>query len=402
MKKLFLIARHEFMHMVHQRSFLLTTLGLPLLIVLIGLVSVSTAESAVAAHAIGYFDPDSVLGNPAISRVYYGDTEHTISAYDDRTKAEAAVENGEIDALFVVGSSYAQDGALQVVYWEESPSDTVYSIWNQFARQALTANYDADVASRLTWGFNITGESLSGEEKFSNEGIPSFVVAMVAAILFIIASLMSSGYLLQAVVGEKENRTIEVMASTVTPEQLVGGKTLGLLAVALAQIAVWVLSGLLAFDMFAPDDFANLTFDLGNLALLAFYFIPSFALLGGMMVAIGAASTEARQAQQLSGPISMLFVLPLMLITLFFVAPESPIVMALTLFPTTSFVAVAVLMSMGEVAVWQIVVGQVLLWASAVGMVWVAARVFRMGMLRTGQRLSWQQIRVGLRGGNVS
>jgi len=388
--------------MVHKRSFMLTTLGLPLLIVIISLVSANTAESAMSPITIGYFDPDSVLGNASVTSVYYDEAEHTIIRYDDRTQAETAVENGDVKALFVVGSSYAQDGALQVVYWDQSPSDDVFSVWNQFARQALTANYDSDVANRLIYGFNLTGESLSGEEKFSNEGVPSFVIAMFAAILFIVASLMSSGYLLQAVVGEKENRTIEVMASTVTPEQLIGGKTLGLLAVALVQIVVWLFAGLFAFKMFAPDDFAKLSVDVGNLALLALYFVPSFALLGGMMVAIGAASTEARQAQQLSGPISMLFVLPLMMIVLFFVAPESPIVLAMTLFPTTSFVAVAMLVSMGSVAAWQIIVGQVLLWASAVGMVWVAARIFRMGMLRTGQRMSWQQIRAGLRGGDIS
>jgi len=93
-----------------------------------------------------------------------------------------------------------------------------------------------------------------------------------------------------------------------------------------------------------------------------------------------------------------LFVLPYFVIMLFFVNPDGPLPVALTLFPPTSYIAITLRWGMGEVPLWQIVLSLVLLVGAALFAVWAAARVFRVGMLSYGQRLSLRAVVAAVRG----
>ncbi|NTU65302.1 MAG: ABC transporter permease [Chloroflexi bacterium] len=120
---------------------------------------------------------------------------------------------------------------------------------------------------------------------------------------------------------------------------------------------------------------------------LAVFFVPTYALISGMMIAVGSMVTETRQGQQISGAISMLFTLPFFFMVVFFSAPNSPLATILTIFPTTSFLTIALRWGMTTIPLWEMIVGWVLVTASAVFMVWAASRIFRLGMLQYGQRL---------------
>jgi ABC-2 type transport system permease protein len=130
---------------------------------------------------------------------------------------------------------------------------------------------------------------------------------------------------------------------------------------------------------------------------LALFFLPTFALIAGMMIAVGSVVTDTRQGQQISGALSMLFTLPFFFMIVFFTAPNSTIATMLTIFPTTSFLTIALRWSMTTIPLWQMIVGWVLTTASALFMVWVAARTFRLGMLNYGQRLDARSVLRALR-----
>jgi ABC-2 type transport system permease protein len=116
------------------------------------------------------------------------------------------------------------------------------------------------------------------------------------------------------------------------------------------------------------------------------------------MIAIGSAVTEIQQGQQVAGLLSLTFTLPLFILPVIFENPGHPLAVALTLFPTTSFLTVSLRWGLGSIPVWQIALGWAILVTSVLGMVWVAARVFRASMLRYGQPLSWQSLVSALRG----
>ena len=122
--------------------------------------------------------------------------------------------------------------------------------------------------------------------------------------------------------------------------------------------------------------------------IIVLFFLPSYALVAGLMTAIGGAVTEVRQGQQVAGIVNMLFVAPLFVLPVLMAAPNSPLSIGLTLFPTTAFVTVALRWSFSAVPLWQLVASWGILFLTALGSLWASARIFRAGMLRYGQPLS--------------
>jgi ABC-2 type transport system permease protein len=219
-------------------------------------------------------------------------------------------------------------------------------------------------------------------------------------VLFVVAIMTSSGYLLQAVTTEKENRTMEVLVTSMTPEQLLGGKALGLMGVSLTQLGLWAITAVVGLVVAArlSGEVRLGRMPWSTAGVILAYFVPAFALVGGTMAAIGSAVSEYRQGQQIAGILSIMFMAPLFLIALIMTEPNSPIIVALTLFPTTAFLTVVLRWSVTIVPLWQMVASWLLLVAAAVGSVWAAARILHVGMLRYGQRLDLGEVVAALGG----
>jgi ABC-2 type transport system permease protein len=120
---------------------------------------------------------------------------------------------------------------------------------------------------------------------------------------------------------------------------------------------------------------------------MALFFLPTYALIAGLMIALGSLVADHQQAQQLSSLVTLPFMLPFFFMVLVFTSPNSPLLVALTLFPPTAFTSVAMRWGMTAIPIWQLVLSWVLLVATALASIAFAARVFRLGMLRYGQGL---------------
>jgi ABC-2 type transport system permease protein len=243
---------------------------------------------------------------------------------------------------------------------------------------------------RVLEGINLTVRSADGRREAGGMDVINLFMPFVAGMFFVFAVMASAGYLLQAVTDEKENRTVEIMVTSLTPEQLIGGKAAGLIAVALSQFFVWTLAvvvGLVVGAQFL-EPLQAIRVPWTFLVVMALYFLPAFCLVAGMMTAIGSMVTERQQGQQIAGVINMLFVLPFFFAGLAFFNPDSPILVIMTLFPTTAFITVALRWGMTVVPAWQLIASWMVLVATAGLSVWASARIFRVGMLRYGQRIS--------------
>ena len=216
------------------------------------------------------------------------------------------------------------------------------------------------------------------------------ILPFVIGFFFIMVVMSSGGYLLQAVTTEKENRMVEIMMTSVSPLQLIGGKALGLIGVALTQIGVWMiaLAVALVWGSAQVSWLREIEVPVSTIALAALFFLPTYVLLAGMMITVGSMVTELQHGQQIAGFFNLLFAVPFFFLILVFTQPDSPIMVALTLFPTTSMMTIAMRWGATAIPAWQLLLSYVLLVASAVGSIWLAARVFRVGMLRYGQPLS--------------
>jgi ABC-2 type transport system permease protein len=217
---------------------------------------------------------------------------------------------------------------------------------------------------------------------------------MLAAILLIISINTSGGYLLQALVEEKENRTMEMIVTSVSPMQLMAGKIVGNLSVGLTQIGAWlavVIIALVIVVRFIPLG-EGFQLDAGYLGLLILVMLPAFVMISALMALVGATATEAREAQQIAGLFTLPLAVPLWFVSAIIANPNSALSIGLSLFPLTAPLAISLRAGYTDIPLWQTTLAISLLVVCAIGALWLAGRAFRLGMLRYGKRLTWREI----------
>jgi ABC-2 type transport system permease protein len=400
MRKLWVIAKGEYSKITRKRSFVLGTIAMPVFFIAIMALSVVFAVSGTDARPIGYVDPAGLLSTGVTpTENARGDKLIELRSYADDAAARTALEAGLIQAYYVLPTDYLTTQAIRLYYWDKFPAETIQRDFDFLVRSKLVAKLPAEVQTRLRDGVELTARSADGQQEISGKSFVNLLLPFFIGLFFMITVMGAGGYMLQAVTDEKESRTVEVLSTSVTPMQFIGGKALGLIAVALTQIAILVVVIVAGITIGARfiDVLREVRVPWSLLLLIAVYFLPSFALISGMMIAVGAAVTELRQGQQLVGALNMLFTLPYFFVVVFFTAPNSTLSTILTLFPTTSFITVTMRWGLATIPAWELIVSWSLLVASSVAMLWAAARVFRVGMLRYGQRLDVKSILLALR-----
>ncbi len=391
MRKFWLVAKHEYLKMVRRRTFWLGTLGVPLLIIVVVAVGIIVSMGGSDDRPLGYVDHAGVFAEePIYPQVDEGAKFTEMRRFTDEEAATVALKDGEIQAFYIIPADYLGSPEVTVHYWEDWPGDSAREDFDDFMRVNLAAGLPEKARQRVLDGVDLTVRSADGRREMGEESFVNFFIPFIAAIFFLFAVMASAGYLLQAVTDEKESRTVEIMFTSLTPEQLMGGKAVGLVSVALSQFFIWVLAAVVGLVVGAQflEPLKTIKVPWVFFGVSVLYFLPSYVLVAGMMMAIGGMVTEMRQGQQIAGVLNMLFVLPFFFMALVFFNPDGPILVALTLFPTTAFLTVLLRWGATVIPAWQLIVGWLLLVGTAALSVWVSARIFRVGMLRYGQRIT--------------
>ena len=390
MRNFWLIAKHEYRRVVVRRGFAVLTLAIPLgmaALIALGILMERLGENNLP---VGYVDKAGLLNASRQATPPDADDRIQVRAFPDKDTALAALERKEIQAFFVFPPNYPQTLHTGLYYLDKPPGDDVWKDFDDFVRVNLVASLPDDVQHRLLDGPSITVQDIVSNREFGKDSIINVVLPFVATFFFFFATMSAAGYMLGVVANEKENRTMEIMLTSVTPGQLIGGKTAGLLAGALTQLAIYVFAAIVALRVAAPyvAELQYASVPWAYLGVMGLFFFPAYGLIAAVMVAIGSAVTDLQQGQQVAGILNLFFMLPIFLLPVIFENPGHPAVVFFTLFPTTSFLTVSLRWGLGTIPVWQLGVGWVLLVAAMLLMVWAAAHIFRIGMLRYGQPLS--------------
>lgn len=182
---------------------------------------------------------------------------------------------------------------------------------------------------------------------------------------------------------------VELMMTSITPLEMLWGKILGLGALGLLQMAIWAIAGGIVFiaNQDAGEMLASIDLPawLPGVALL--YLLLGYLLYGSLLAGVGASSGSAQEAQSVSGVFALLALSPMFAFASLLKDPNGPVPLAMSLFPFTSPTAMIMRISLGQVPPWQILLSLVLLAAGAALVVWLAAWVFRVGLLLVGKRL---------------
>ncbi len=401
MRSYWLVARHEYRRTVLRRGFIVLTLAIPLgMALLIGL-TILVVVSGESRLPLGYVDRAGILDASRLGDLPDAQERTEIRAFDNEEAALAALKGEEIQAFFVLPSDYLDTRRSDLYYLEDPPSDDAWGDFDDFVRASLIAPYSGGVQRRLLEGPAITVLDTSSNREFSQQAAINIALPFVGVFCFFIATMSASGYMLQVVADEKENRTMELMVTSLTPAQLIGGKALGLMAAALTQLAIYGIAAVVVLTIAISyiTDLPSIDVPWTFLGMMALFFFPSYVLMAGIMVAIGSAVTELQQGQQIAGILNLFFMLPIFLLMIIFEDPGHPLAVFLSLFPMTSFLTISLRWGLGTVPLWQIGTAWVLLVGTAILVMWIAARVFRVGMLRYGKPLNLKAAWSAVKGG---
>jgi ABC-2 type transport system permease protein len=394
MNKFWLVFRYEYLRHVRRKRFIFALLSLPLMVVLmIGAIFLAVWADY-DSRPVGYVDLSGVLANaqsvPQTSGDLFPDPQFV--RYADETTARSELDQKKIQGYYVLLPEYMNNGSARFVT-DTQVKDATETAFKNFLRYNLVSNQPAEIANRLVKGPDLEVRSLGGTQHMGGNEIVAIIFPMVIGVLFLLVINTSGSYLVGALIEEKENRTMEIVVTSISTDQLMAGKVVGNLAVGLTELVVWVIFGLLALSFMANvPSIGELNLDAGYLWLSFFILLPAFVMVAGFMATAGATAAEAREAQQIAGLFTLPVVIPFWLVVPLMESPNSPLSVALSLFPLTAPISMAIRAAFTNVPVWQTIVCLAVLYVGAIGAIWLASRAFRLSMLRYGKRLSLREI----------
>lgn len=396
MNKIWLVIKYEYLKHVKKKRFILAILSLPFFILLMVGVGFLSVIIQFDNTPIGYIDNSGLLENPV---AYEFETPlwfikpMEVQKFKDLESATKELENGSLQAIYFLGDDLIKSKTI-TVYAKEIPDSSVNNDFLDFLRFSLLQDTDPAIVTRVTEGTKFEIRSTEDNRNTSGENVLGFILPFISGFLFIMAINISGGYLLQAVVEEKENRTMEILVTSISPNKLMTGKVIGNLSVGLTQLVVWIIFGLLGFLAILRifPDLKTGQIDVGFLLITIAVFIPAFVMIAAMMATLGATTTETREAQQIAGLFTLPMVIPFWFIQVLMEKPNSLISIFMSIFPFTAPVSLPIRAAFSNIPVWQTVLTVLLLILFAIAALWLAGRSFRLGMLRYGKKLSLKEI----------
>ncbi|MCK4696813.1 MAG: ABC transporter permease [Dehalococcoidia bacterium] len=406
MKKTWTIARHEFTTTIRRISYILLTISFPLLgllgiLIFLGVTQWGGEGPPPEEIRIGYVDETSMFDG------YTNPDGVVFILYGTNDGARDALFSEDVSEYFVIPEDYLETGLIERYTTERElglPQATMALMEDFLVANLLAGEVSDEVLERAQTPLLPISTRLdpeTGEIIPPESEIAAFAMPYVFALLFMMSLFFTSGYLLQGVSEEKENRLIEILLSSVSARQLLSGKVIGLGAAGLIQIVIWLISSvaLLAIASLFISLPEGLTIPIGLIIFGIIYFILGYLLFGILMTTLGSIGSTARESSQWTMLIVMPAVAPLILISLFINNPDHVIFTVFTLFPLTAPVAAIMKLSIGAFPVWELLLSITILTASIIGAMWLAARVFRTFLLMYGKRPSFREIRRYIREG---
>ena len=247
---------------------------------------------------------------------------------------------------------------------------------------------------------DVKTKPLAPQVKAESTGIMGFALPFIVMFVLFFVITMSGGYMLQSVAKEKENRTAEVLLLSIRPRELMLGKVLGLGAVALAQMTIWLGGGLviggsgLAIATIAAGQALRLDF----IVLALIYFLLGYLLYASLLGAVGALAPTAREGAQFTFIIILPLLVPFYLNQAFTTDPNGLLVTILSIFPLSAPTAMMARLSVVAVPGWQVALSLGGLLVTTYLLVLLAARFFRADTLLSHASLSWRRIAREIRG----
>jgi ABC-2 type transport system permease protein len=420
--KIFTIIRHEYLTKVRTKGFIIGTILGPLaiIIVLAAVVFVALLSEDSGIKKIAVIDYSNLIGEKLIA----ADTSRYYSTNKTEQELSRLVLREEIDGYLVLPEDIVLSNKARVFTRGGGGLAFIENIESQVGHlnrieRLKASGLDISVINVVEQSFKVETEKITekGTEKDYTEGYAVLGYVLGFAIymfMFIYGSFVSRG-----VIEEKANRIIEVLASSARPFEIMMGKIVGIGLVGLTQVLFWIIMivglvyigqpllmhflsdpAMLSPGMMSPEQVevqANMGMlkDFVNpfiIIAFLFYFLSGYFIYSTIFAAIGSAVDQEQDAQQLMTPVTMLIVIPMLFISVVMSNPDSTISVVLSLIPFFAPILMIVRIAATQVPFWQIATSVILIIGTFFGLVWLASRIYRVGILMYGKKPSLKDL----------
>jgi ABC-2 type transport system permease protein len=363
-----------------------------LLAIILGVISYRMQTNMLP---VGFVDHSGMFNQAPLpeEKLSFPFSQVEIIMFDNLESGKNALTSNSIQVLFEIQADYLESGAVEALAVTK-PGENAYGRMREFLKSNLISGQPDPVIQRIEKGSNFTIKSSDGTRQANMRDWFVVLFPFVTGLIFIIVINISGGYLLQSVVDEKDNRTMEIIVTSVSPEQLMAGKILGNLSVGLTQLMIWLLFaglGIAGVQLFFNYGLAP-EIGLVHLVLTLGIIIPGFILIAALMTLVGVTATDMREAQQVSVLFTLPMVSPFWFASAILQHPDNPLTVFLSIFPFTSVVTMPLRISIAVVPGYQLVSAVSAMWVSAIFALLIASKAFRLGMLSYGKRIHLKDI----------
>ena len=438
MDKLWLIIKREYLTRVRKRSFILATILTPLafalFIIIVGFIF--SYEDGITKK-IAIYDPANILGDSGFKSSKDG-TLHFSKTNNDLEALKIETQLGKYDGIIVlpkIENIYAKKETVYYYSDNQLGLDVRASITNRVAKSVTEYKVKVlDIDTRQLEAIKpkiiLDPKPISPnkEDEGTMAGIIAAAIGGFMGVIMYMTVFIYGMMVMRSVMEEKVNRIVEVMISSVKPFTLMMGKIIGVGAVGLTQVAIWaILIPLLSLLVNLVFGFDANQFQSGNLPpelmevnmdmeesqmlvqqigeelmaqnwlmiipLFIFYFLGGYFLYASLFAAVGSAmSDDLGEGQALTIPITIPVVIAFYIMFVAIRAPDSNLAVWSSIFPLFSPIVMPARLAFSPPA-WQIALSMAVLMLSAIFFVWLSAKIYRIGILMYGKKITFGEIR---------
>ena len=431
MNKIGIIISREFNERVRKKSFIITTILMPLL--MIGMMAAPTLMMLFAKgdqKSLVVLDQSGIIA-PSLE----GDDEITFTPMD--ITLDEARADSKIFGVLWIGEDVVDNPSNVKLYTNSSSSmsleSNLASQMEKVIERERLKRYDIenleqimkDVKVKVSFTTFRNDLSEEGEDEEATSSSIAYMLGLVLGMMLYMFLIIYGSMVMTSVIEEKGSRVLDVLVSSVSPFQLMLGKILGVASVAVTQIAIWGVLvcgiGAVVLPALMPEDVmqtveavqmgqmttieadidadllsaVSLATDVGGLVMmfvwLLLFLVGGFLFYSAMFAAVGSAVDSIQDANQLQTPITVPIILALILAMSVFNDPNSTLAFWGSIIPFTSPVVMMARVPFG-IPTWQIVLSLVLLYASVVAMAWAAGKIYRVGIFMHGKKPSFKEL----------
>ena len=435
-----IIIGREFRERVMKKSFIISTILTPLL-----MVGIMVGTSLIMATNVGEAKRIAVVDRSGVIAPSLTSTESIVYEPTDRTPEELRAESDEqMYGFLVIGEEIISNPSDVSLYTYststmEVESDIARDI-EEVIEQHRLKTYDIEnlpqIMEEVEADVTLRSYKLGAQDEEDKESssVLAFGLAYAFGLMMYLFVMLYGSQVMQGVIEEKNSKVLEVMVATVRPYQLMMGKILGIASVAVLQFVIWIViiivGGTVVMQFLMPTELvesaaaisagtadmaamegagvdielaamlANAT-DIGFLVRIfgsfLIYFLGGYLLYAAMFAAVGSAVDNVQDAQQFQTPITMPIIIGFVVMIFAMNEPHAQLSVWCSMIPFTSPIVMMARLPF-DVPMWELALSIVILAASFVFMVWAAAKIYRIGIFMHGRKPSykelWQWIRM--------